>query len=195
MIPIPVQRLPESARDAYRDHLLALPPPDVYLRFGNALPPERIAGYADGINFDTNVVFGVHDEALQLLGAAHVAFADDGAELGLSVLPASRGRGIGSALFERSAQHVRNRFEYRLYMYCLAENAAMMRIARRAGMKVVVDAGDADAFLQLAPANPASITSETLANRMAVFDYALKAQSDMVRRMGRAFGGTDGASE
>ena len=194
-MPIPVQRLPESARDSYREHLLALPPEDVYLRFGTAMRPETIERYALSIDYDNDVVFGIHDDALKLVGAAHVAFADEGAELGVSVLPGHRGRGIGSALFERAAQHVRNRFEYRLYMHCLAENTAMMRIARRAGMKVVVDAGDADAFLQLAPANPASITSEALANRMALFDYALKSQSDMVRRMGRAFGGTDGTTE
>jgi hypothetical protein len=73
-------------------------------------------------------------------------------------------------------------------MHCLAQNAAMMKIARRAGMTVVVDSGDADAFVRLAPANPASITSETLANRMAMFDYALKSERETIRRVSRALG-------
>ena len=106
---------------------------------------------------------------------AHVAFGDDHAELGLSVLPAHRGRGVGSALFERAAAHARNRFVGRLFMHCLRENAPIMRIARRYGMDIVTDIGDADAHLALPPASPASIAGEFVTDRFALYDHALKA--------------------
>ena len=62
-------------------------------------------------------------------------------------------------------------------MHCLAENAAMIRLARRAGMTIVVEAGEADAHVSLPPASPASVTHEYLSDQFALFDYALKAHS------------------
>jgi RimJ/RimL family protein N-acetyltransferase len=105
------------------------------------------------------------------------------AELGVSVLPAHRGRGVGSALLARAADHVRNRFVTRLFMHCLAENAAMMHIARKLGMKIFVDTGEADAFVKLAPADQASVAGEFVDQRLALFDYALKAQAMRMREL------------
>ena len=109
-------------------------------------------------------------------GIAHVALADDHAELGLSVLPAHRGRGVGSALFERGAEHARNRFVRTLFMHCLRENAAIVHIAQRVGMQIVTESGDADAHLELLPASAGSIADELVDDRVALYDYALKAQ-------------------
>ncbi len=71
-------------------------------------------------------------------------------------------------------------------MHCLAENAAMIRLARHAGMDVVVESGDADAHVALSPANALSVTSEMLADRVALFDYALKSNVETWRRVGVA---------
>jgi GNAT superfamily N-acetyltransferase len=120
------------------------------------------------------------------LGVAHVAFAEDYAELGVSVLPGERDRGFGSALLARAADHVRNRFVTRLFMYCLAENAAMLHIARKLGMTICVNSGEADAFLKLPPADPASVTGEFVEQRLALFDYALKAQAIRLKNLGSA---------
>jgi GNAT superfamily N-acetyltransferase len=171
------QRLTDNARIALQSHFLTLPTNDLRLRFGTPLAPESIAAYVARIDFDRDAVFGIHDDALVLIGAAHVAFGDDTAELGISVLPDHRGRGAGSALFERAAGHVRNRFVSTLFMHCLSENATMMHIARRAGMDVVVEMGEADARLTLPPASPASIAGEFVTDRLALYDYALKANA------------------
>jgi GNAT superfamily N-acetyltransferase len=173
---ISVQRLREDARSLLTTHFLALATEDVRLRFGTTLSRNGIAAYVEGIDFDRDAVFGVHDADLALTGAAHVAFGDNLAELGVSVLPGHRGCGIGSALFERAARHAQNRFIPTLFMHCLAENAAIMHIARRSGMDIVVDTGEADAHLKLPPASPASITGEYVTNRLALYDYALKAR-------------------
>lgn len=181
---LPVQRLVEASRPALRRHFLSLDGEDVRLRFGVNIAPASIVSYVDRINFDTDAVLGVHDDELELVGVAHVAFTGDLAELGVSVLTAHRGRGIGSALLARAADHVRNRFVTRLFMHCLAENATMLHIARKLGMQICIDTGEADAFLKLAPADPASLTGEFLGQRVALFDYALKAQAMRMREFG-----------
>ena len=65
----------------------------------------------------------------------------------------------------------------------------MIRIAQRTGMNVVIDAGDADAHLALPPSTAMSHTSEMLADRVALFDYALKTNVETWRRVGVAMTG------
>lgn len=172
-----IQRLDVRSRASLVAHFVALPAVDRRLRFGASLAPERIAAYVDEIDFDRDAVFAAHDDRLALAGVAHVAFTGEQAELGLSVLPAHRDNGVGSALFERATTHARNRLVYRLFMHCLAENAPIMRIARRFDMDVVTHSGDAEAHLTLSPASLASISREFVADRLALYDYALKGQA------------------
>jgi GNAT superfamily N-acetyltransferase len=186
LTPIPVQRLGGNASEAYLAHLLALGAEDVRLRFGTPQSQANIAAYVEGIDFDVDSLFGVYGEAMELDGAAHLAFGAELAELGISVLPQARRRGIGGALIARAAEYARNRATPRLYMHCLAENAEMIRLARRAGMDVVLEAGDADAHVALPAATPLSHTSELIAERVALFDYALKSNVEAWRRVGLA---------
>ena len=169
-----VQRLNESVRATLAAHFLALPMKDRYLRFGR-VAPGLIAAYVDGIDFDRDAVFGVHDDRLVLVGAVHVAFEDDLAEVGLSVLPAYRCRGVGGALFKRAVAHARNRCTPRLFMHFLAENAPIMRMARRFGMHIVTRAGETDAHLELPPASLGSIAGEFVTDTLARYDRALNA--------------------
>lgn len=180
---VPVQRLVEASRPALRRHFLSLDIEDVRLRFGTAISATAIVDYVDRIDFDHDAVFGVYDDELALAGVAHVGFAESMAEVGVSVLAAHRGQGIGSALLARAVDHVRNRFVTRLFMHCLAENATMLHIAHRLGMKVYIDTGEADAFLKLPPADPASVAGEFVEQRIALFDYALKAQAMRFREL------------
>jgi GNAT superfamily N-acetyltransferase len=173
---IPVQRLNEHARNDVVAHFLSLSAEDRRLRFGTPLSAEAITSYVDRIDFERDAAFAVHDDSLLVVGIAHVALSDDHAELGLSVLPAHRGRGVGSALFERGAQHARNRYVRTLFMHCLRENAAVVHIAQRFGMQIVTDSGDADAHLELLPASARSIAGELLDDRVALYDYALKVE-------------------
>ena len=186
---IAVQRLTESARPKLVGHFLKLAPEDLRLRFGGPLAPEAIAAYVEGIDFASDAVVGVHDEELDLAGVAHVAFGTEAAELGVSVLPHYRGKGIGSALFARAVEHARNRFVTRIYMHCLAENAAMMHIARKAGMTICVDQGEADAFVDIPRADAASLAGEFVEQRLALLDYALKAHTAALRHIATALDG------
>ena len=183
---LPVQRLGDRARAGYAAHLRALPREDIRLRFGAPLPAEAIDAYVARIDFDADALFAIHDEHLEPTGVAHVGIVDDTAELGISVLPGHRGRGLGGALVARALDCARNRRIGRLWMHCLSENATMMRIAKRAGMAIVVDAGEADAWLALPAPDPASVASEFVADQVALFDYALKAQVASIARIADA---------
>ena len=149
---IPIRELSRLDRAALEPHLLALHDDDRRLRFGVPL----------------------NDDALRLVGAAHVARGNGHAELGVCVLPADRGCGIGWALLARAHLRARNWGVRAHFMHCLTENAAMMHLARTQGMQIVVVSGEADAWLTLPPADASSHFGELFARRVTLFDYALK---------------------
>ena len=195
---ISVQRLNESARAKLVEHFLKFDANDTRLRFGSLLPPDTIAAYVEGIDFAADAVFGVYGNELDIVGVAHVAFGTDAAELGVSVLPEHRDKGVGSSLFARAVEHARNRFVTRIYMHCLAENAAMMHIAQTAGMTICVNQGEADAFVDVPRGDAASIAGEFVDQRLALIDYALKSQAAALKRIATALGGgpeTDASSD
>jgi len=178
-----IQELRAGAKPALKNHFLALSPEDRRLRFGMVVSDPAIERYVEGIDFARDDVFSVVDHSLDLVAVAHVAFLDDSAELGVSVLPEYRREGIGTALLVRARERARNRFVSKFFVHCLAENEAMLNVARKAGMKVVVEYGDADAMLELPPGDTASLTEEMMQQQVALFDYALKAQLLAFRRI------------
>jgi GNAT superfamily N-acetyltransferase len=178
-----VKRLAPLHRNALLQHFLALGADDRRLRFGSMISDAGIADYVSGIDFDRGAVFGVFDDDLGLTGAAHVAISEGTAELGVSVLPGHRGLSIGSALFDRAGMFARNQLVSVLFMHCLAENQAMMHIARKSKMRIVAAGGEADAHLELAPGDPASIARELMQEQIALFDYNLRSRVLSQRRI------------
>ena len=186
---VPVKRLSGTDRPALAAHFLQLDDVDRRLRFGSARGDASLAEYVASLDFDRDAVFGAFDDELALAGVAHVAVSPDFAELGVSVLPAARGHGIGTALVERANLFARTHFIRELFTHCLTENRAMMRIARKSGMKIVTEAGEADARLELPPAGLTAITRELMADRVALLDYAMKAQRTAARRLAASLRG------
>lgn len=177
---VPVRELHAGYRQEILNHLLQLNDEDRRLRFGTQTPNEVIHHYVEGIDFDKDAVFGVFDLDLKLIGMAHLAYLPiikgqaRAAEFGVSVLPEGRAQGLGTALLQRSAVHSRNTRVETLYVHCLVNNKAMMHLAQKAGMSVEYAYGDADAYLKLPPANPATIVEEAANEQWADMDYALK---------------------
>jgi GNAT superfamily N-acetyltransferase len=170
-----VRELGTLDRAAYERHLLLLESEDRRLRFGTPVADIVIRRYVAGIDFDRDALFGVFDDRLELVAAAHLARGDDHAELGVSVLPGHRNAGFGGALLERSALRARNWRRPKLFMHCLKENETMMHLARKRGMHVVADGGEADAWLELPGPDAASYFGDVFAQRVALFDFTLKA--------------------
>lgn len=192
-----VKEVPERDRRRLLMHFLALNDSDRLLRFGSVLPDELVTRYVQHLDFVRDTVLGVYDAKLRLVGVGHLAFApreskpygaavthkERIAEFGVSVSDTARGLGVGSKLFERAAMHCRNADVDTLYMQCLASNQVMMHIAKKAGMQIQRDRSEADAYLKLAPANPASVLQEAMEEQVASLDYTLKANTKAARKI------------
>ena len=193
--PPPVRELDDTHRTAVLRHFLALEADDRHLRFGSPTSDAIIERYVANLNFNRDALFGVFNDALDLVGIAHLAYvptAKDGprsAEFGVSVLRDSRHRGLGAALLARAAVHSRNTHIDTLFVHCLAKNKAMMHLAHKLGMRVEFAYGDADAYLILPPANAQSILHEASQEHMADLDYALKANLKQSKQIWRWFYG------
>lgn len=144
-----IRQLIDSDRWRLRPHFKMLDPQDRHMRFGAALNDSAVDRYVDHIDFDTDAVLGVADAGDRLVAVAHVAPVGEGAELGLSVHEAARGKGLGGALFEQSVNWARNRYLQRIFMHCLRENRAILHLARRHCMSISMDGTDSTAVLLL----------------------------------------------
>ncbi|NMM37495.1 MAG: GNAT family N-acetyltransferase [Glaciimonas sp.] len=186
-----VKELSERDRHRILRHFLALDDHSRYLRFGMRLKDDLIAQYVNQLNFSRDTIFGVYNSKFKLVGVGHLAFAlrdgysdpvsttlkDRVAEFGVSVNASGRGLGVGSKLFVRAAIHCRNADVDTLYMHCLSSNQVMIHIAKKAGMEIHRDHGEADAYLKLLPASPGTVFKEAVEEQVASFDYALKANT------------------
>ncbi len=180
---IAVQKLAAPQRDAITRHLLRLPAEDRRLRFGQPTRDDAIERYVSGIDFSRDRVFAILGPDMEVTGLAHLALEDDAqhAELGLSVDAGMRVRGYGGTLLKRAVLHAANRGYRALFMHCLAENAVMMHLAAKAGLKIVVSAGEADAQLALSRSAHGGALREAMEDQFALVDYILKQQASLLR--------------
>jgi RimJ/RimL family protein N-acetyltransferase len=191
-----VKALRERDRKRVLRHFMALDRDDRLLRFGSLLPDAQVEAYVAKLDFKRDIVFGVVDGVFQLVGVGHLAFTSKDAhpdsihytdkekvaEFGVSVSKSARGQGVGSRLFERAAIHCRNSDVDTLYMQCLSSNRTMMHIAKKAGMEIEREYGEADAHLHLPPPSPTSVLAEALEEQFAKIDYTVKANARAAKR-------------
>jgi RimJ/RimL family protein N-acetyltransferase len=190
-LPVLVKQLAERDRRRMLKHFMALDDSDRLLRFGTVLPDEQVAAYVNKIDFRRDTVYGVYNQVFKLVAVGHLAFApkeqlkavsvattkDKVAEFGVSVSKSARGLGIGTKLFERAAIHCRNSDVDTLYMHCLSSNQTMMHIAKKAGMEIQREYGEADAHLRLLPPSPGTVMQEAIEEQFATIDYTFKANA------------------
>jgi GNAT superfamily N-acetyltransferase len=167
-------RLREDSRPALARHFLALEPEDRRLRFGSAVGDEVIEDYVGRIDFARDGVFAVQDEALRVVAAVHVPLAGATAELGLSVLPGFRGKGLGDALLKRAVVWLRNRGVLSVFVHCIAENAGMMHLARKNGMRLVYSGAETDGRLELEAPTAQSFACEWMEDQRAFAAQAVR---------------------
>jgi len=181
---IAVQKLGPRHRAQILRHLLRLPAEDRRLRFGGPTRDASIEAYVAGIDFKRDRVFGILAADLELVGIAHLALdpVAQAAELGLSVDPSARGKGYGYALLQRSVLHATNLGYAALFMHCLAENQIVMHLARKAGLTLVVESGEADGRLALEHRTRAGTLKEAMEDQFALVDYLLKQQYSWLGR-------------
>ena len=167
-------RLRESDRSALEAHFTALGREDRRLRFGGTISDEAIASYVGRIDFARDCVFAVHDDALRHVAVVHVALSGAEGELGLSVLPGWRGMGYGDALLTRAVTWLRNRGILAVRVHCLAENSAMMHLARKHGMRIAYAGSETDARLELEAATPESHAAEWMQDQRGLAMHVIR---------------------
>ena len=181
------RQLRRHERDEFTRHLLMLDAEDRRLRFSSPRSDDAIRAYVEAIDLDRDAIVAIDDADLVVIGAAHLARGPGYVEVGVSVLPGHRGRGVGSALLERAKLHARNWGASEIFTHCAADNRAMAELAKRHGMRGVVDRGEADAFAEVPAPDASSFTIELMAERAAALDHALKEQLVAARRLAFAW--------
>jgi len=177
-----IRTLGPNHRARLMRHLIALEPQDRYLRFGYTANDQQVANYVERLDFINDAVFGVFNNRLEIVGMAHLATYRDAdgssvGDFGVSVSPSARGKGIGGRLYERAALHARNEGVDVLQIHALAENAAMLAIARKRGATVHRHGPESEAYLQLPRPDLESRLSELLEESWAGLQYGAKAQT------------------
>jgi GNAT superfamily N-acetyltransferase len=168
------RELHANERPQLLTHLLALDAEDRHLRFAHMLTDDGIRHYVEGIDLTRDAVFVVTGIDLAIIGAAHLAREDGHAQLGISVLPPSRGQGLGGALLARCAARAQNWGIRVMFMNCLVENAAMMHLAHKQGLKIAVSGAEAEAFVRLPRPDLNSLAADAVAEHLGLFDHAQK---------------------
>jgi len=180
-IPIIVSRLTPHDRAALARHFLCLGPEDRRLRFGSSLADAGLRAFVRSLNFNRDEFHAVRNAELRILGLVHIARGPGMPELGLSLVESVRGQGIGNALFAHAVQRLRVLGDREVYVRCIAENDAMMHLARKHGMEIVMDGSDTEATLKLSPATPETMITEWWQSQQAAVVDSLRRNLRSVR--------------
>lgn len=169
---------------AYRGHLLRLDPQSRRGRFGGTVADETIDGYVDGCFGLDAVVHGCFIDGV-LRGGAELRGLPGArrAEAALSVEAPWQGRGIGSALLERTLLAARNRGCRLLHVACLADNRRMQQLARKFDAELAFDFGSVVGEVAPSQPTPLSLLRELLTDGHAVATAMFELQSRLLRSL------------
>ncbi|RMX15028.1 GNAT family N-acetyltransferase [Vandammella animalimorsus] len=180
---IPIRALGPTHREQILEHLLSLTERDRYLRFGYPASDAQVRRYVEGLDFQRDEIYGIHNRKLELIAMAHLAFDPPtpgkprAAEFGVSVLSKYRGRSLGAKLYDRAMMHARNEGVEIMYIHALSENAPMLKIARNAGATVHREGSESEAYLKLPKPNLNSRLTEAFEDQIGEIDYRMKVQA------------------
>ena len=162
-------------RFALETHFAALGTEDLCNRFGHSIKPEAVTKYLDQWSAAGIPSYGIFDPDGGLIAVSQLAQSADELEVGLSVLPTYRRKGLALALLNRCARYARTRGLKSLIIHCLTDNLPMLSLARRIGMTIEISNGETDGHLTLRAATAIDFWSqiaddqESLAKSMADF--------------------------
>ena len=164
--------LPHDRR-ALEAHFAALSTDDLANRFCHFIKPEAVSKYLDQWSAARIPSYGIFNPDGALVAVSQLAQSEEDLEVGLSVLPAYRRKGLAMALLFRSASHARARGLKALIIHCLTQNLPMLSLAQRIGMTVEISNGEGDGRLTLRAATALDFwreiadDQESLANSIA----------------------------
>jgi RimJ/RimL family protein N-acetyltransferase len=189
----PRKMIYESDEGLIIDHFLVdIVDHDRYLRFGYQATNENIIDYLaksfEGFG-DTNMWFMCVDNE-RVVGTVHVSFcplSKDGtytAEMGFTVSPDYRGRGLGQDLFQRAATWAMMKGANTLYTQCLSENEVMQHIAKKNGMTVVtIGRGEKEATISATKGTIRAYYDDRMFDNLAFVDSSVHKQWNMFNKI------------
>jgi GNAT superfamily N-acetyltransferase len=166
-------RLPRF-RPALDAHFAGLSAEDLRQRFCHYIRPEGLTDFLDRLVADGVASYGIFDPGLVLVAVCQCGGSVGELEVGLSVLPPYRRKGLAAALLARAASHARARGFGALIVHCLAENTPMQALARRIGMDIGVSSGEADGRLRLRAGTALDVWREIAYDQAGIADAVAK---------------------
>lgn len=188
-----ITSLDSTDKPAILAHLLRLDSTDRYMRFFAPVNDSAIENYvSDMIDLDTQKGFGIyaHDHKT-LIAFAHITGherIENGAqaELGISVDKEYRGHGLAQRLMARILVYCKSHDIHTLYMSCLRENKAMQHLARKSGLRVILDHTEALAELKMVEypmEKLASVSHEIAYEQVAILDKCYRMSKNFVEKL------------
>ena len=178
---VPIVSLDERHHIKILAHLIELDREDRFLRFGYAATDEQIERYVRNMDFKRDHIYAIFNAALRIEALAHLSierpdFGEPRAEFGVSVRKKSRGKGLGSRLFERAMVHARHEKVSIFYIHALSDNLPMLAMAQHHGATLERDGGETEAHLRLPPPDLESELEDWVVDQYGRINYSVKEQ-------------------
>ena len=179
-----IRKLWDVETDAYCDHLLRLDPQSRRNRFSGSIADEAIRSFAATARGPDVVVHAFFVDGV-LRGAAdlHIVRPLDlrDAEAAFSIEKPWQGRGVGSALLERTLLCARNRGVKHVLVSCLPQNKRMRQLARKFEAAFSFDYDTVIGTMENPNPTPLSIMQEILADCHSFADAYVDLQSRILK--------------
>jgi RimJ/RimL family protein N-acetyltransferase len=140
-------------------HLRGLSDGDRRMRFCAAVNDAHLGRHVAETWRRSALVLAAHDGPLfsgpfhrpgPIRALAELSLVDDWAELGISVDPALRRRGVATYLIQTGARLLAQRGVRRIVACTMTANTPFLVLCRKSGAAIVTDAGEADIALDVA---------------------------------------------
>lgn len=179
-----IVNLTSSDKPAVLDHLKRLDSNDRYLRFFAVVNDSMLENYVQsGIDMEKDKAYAIFVRG-EIVAFAHmiVSSGSNQAEIGISVDKEFRKRGYAGKLLNRMIVYCQANDVNTLFMSCLRQNQAMQKMAKGAGLNVIMDHDEAIAELNI-KTNPLqkvlSIQSEFAYKQISIMDKCYRFNAEI----------------
>lgn len=177
-----IRKLWPHERDLYIAHLIRLDRQSRVDRFGMLMSDEALRHYADDSFWIGGIVHAyVEDGLVRAAGELQglLEFPRTSAEAAFSVEEGWRQRGIGGQLFEAIRLSAKNRNLAALEIICHPGNRAMLALARRHGMQIVMEEGEVHGRARLDLRSASSLFDEAMGDASAAVSSIIDLQRNL----------------
>lgn len=142
-------RLFSSSGEEMITHFLDMSVNDRYLRFGYNVSDKNIENYiTTSLVAERSTWYGIKINNC-LVATIHIAMIENMAEFAFTTCQDHRGKKLGQLLFARGYQLVTEEQIDRIYLCMLSKNKAMIRIAKKFGMNVMIHGVESEASITI----------------------------------------------